>query len=67
MILNIALLVLGALFLYYGIKNKLKFWIIVGALVVGLGAVSVCVDCMASGTDGINSSRVPFVIDHIMR
>lgn len=67
MILNIALLVLGALFLYYGIKNKLKFWIIVGALVVGLGAVSVCVDRMASGTDGINSSRVPFVIDHIMR
>lgn len=67
MILNIVLLAVGALFLFYGIKNKLNFWIIIGLLVVGLGAVSAYVDCTASEMDGIHNSRVPFVIDHFIK
>lgn len=64
--LNIVLLIIGALFLLYGIKQKLKFWIIIGALIVCLGAISAYVDYTASGMDGINDSRVPFVVDHFM-
>ena len=67
MILNIVLLMIGALFLFYGIKQKLKFWIIIGLVVVCLGAVSAYVDYTTSGMDGINNSRVPFVIDHFMK
>lgn len=64
MFLNIALLIAGVLFLAYGIKNRLKFWIIIGLVVVLLGGVSACVD-YASAADGINNARVPFVIDRL--
>lgn len=67
MILNFVLLMIGALFLLYGIKQKLKFWIIIGAVVICLGAVSACADFAATGADGINGSRVPFVIDRFFR
>lgn len=67
MILNIVLLMIGALFLFYGIKQKLKFWISIGVLIVCLGAISAYVDYTALGTDGINNSRVPFVTDHFMK
>lgn len=67
MALNLVLLMLGALFLLYGIKQKLKFWIIIGLLIVCLGAVSAYVDFAAAGTDGINNSRIPFAIDHFMK
>lgn len=66
MILNIVLLIIGAMFLIYGIKNKLKFWIAAGALLVCLGAISAYVDFVAPGTDGINNSRVPFLIGSII-
>lgn len=67
MILNIVLLMIGALFLFCGISQKLKFWIIIGVLIICLGAVSAYVDCMTSGMDGINNSQVPFVTDHFMK
>lgn len=67
MLLNIVLLMIGALFLFYDIKQKLKFWIIIGVLIVCLGAVSAYVDYTALGTDGINNSRVPFVIGRFMK
>lgn len=66
MILNLVLLILGALFLLYGIKQKLNFWIVIGAVLLGLGAVSVCMDLTAAGTDGIDGHRLPFVIDRFM-
>lgn len=65
--MNIVLLMIGALFLFCGIRQKLKFWIIIGVLVICLGAVSASVDCMTSGMDGINNSRIPFVIGHFMK
>lgn len=67
MLLNIVLLMIGALFLFYGIKQKLKFRIIIGVLIVCLGAVSAYVDYMTSGMDGINNSRIPFVIGRFMK
>lgn len=67
MILNIVLLIIGALFLFYGIKQKLKFWISIGVLIVCLGAISAYVDYTASGMDGITNFRVPFVIDHFIK
>lgn len=67
MVLNIVLLIAGALFLFFGIKNKLKFWIVAGVLIVCLSAISAYMDFTAPGTDSINDSRVPFVIDHFIK
>lgn len=63
MILNILLLIVGALFLLYGIRNKLKFWIVIGLLLLCFAAVSAYVDYTASKMVGIANSRIPFVID----
>lgn len=67
MILNIVLLILGILFLFYGIRKKLKFWVVVGAVLLCFGAVSAYVDYTVVGPNGINNSRIPFVIDHFMQ
>lgn len=69
MIFNIAVLILGALALIYGIKQKIKFWIVVGAVLVGLGLASSAVDLMipAGDTTNATNTRLPFVINSIMK
>ena len=67
MILNVVLLILGALFLFYGIRNKLKFWIIAGALLLCFGAVAAYVDYTVGAADGVDTSRLPFLLDRYVR
>lgn len=67
MLLNIILLILGALFLFYGIKNQLKFWIVIGSLLLCFGAVSAIVDYCFPGTAEANNARIPFILDHFAR
>lgn len=68
MILNILMILIGAVFLVYGIRKKLKFWIAVGAVVLALGAVSAGVDFFTAGneTNDINH-RLPFILNGIAR
>lgn len=68
MILNILMILIGAVFLVYGIRKKLKFWIVVGAVILGLGAVSAGVDFFAAGNDTNDiNNRLPFVIDGLVK
>lgn len=68
MILNIVLLVIGAAFLFYGLKKKLKFWTVIGAVVACLALASIGVDLMTTGSDtnAINN-RLSFVINSMMK
>lgn len=70
MILNLVLLLIGAVFLVYGIRKKLKFWIVVGAVLLGLALASVGMDFLTGGavneTNDINY-RLPFVIGGAVR
>lgn len=68
MILNVVLLVIGAAFLFYGLKKKLKFWVAIGAVVACLALASIGVDLMTTGGDAnaINN-RLPFVINGVMK
>lgn len=65
MVLNLILLVAGAALLIFGIKTKLKMWIIIGLFLMSCGAVSAFVDYKTGGMD-VNTSRLPFVIDKFM-
>ena len=68
MILNILVILIGAVFLAYGIQKKLKFWIVVGAVILGLGAVSAGVDFFAAGNDTNDiNNRLPFVINGFVK
>lgn len=69
MIINIVLLVLGVISLIYGMKNKLKLWMVIGAILICCGAVSAYVDYKTFGIDGgaNPNSRLPFVMDHFMK
>lgn len=67
MFLNIILLLVGVVFLIYGIRNKLKFWIAIGAVVLCMGVVSVCVDRMLPGAENNVNQRLPVVITNTMK
>lgn len=69
MILNVILLVIGAVSIIYGIKTKLKMWLVIGLILFACGAVSAYVDVRTMGLESITNpnARVPFVIDNLMR
>lgn len=67
MVINIVLLILGAVFLVYGIKKKLTFWIVAGAVILCLGGVSLYMDFTMGGAGEAAGHRLPYVIDHFMR
>lgn len=67
MILNVILLLIGAAFLVYGIKNKTKFFIIAGAVLICFGLVSAGMDYVMDGAGGVDTHRLPFMIDGMMR
>ncbi len=68
MVLNIVLILLGVISLVFGVKNKLKVWIVIGLILLGCGVVSACVDYATMGVeDSANpNARLPFVLDHFM-
>lgn len=67
MLLNVVLCLIGVLFLIYGIRKKLTFWIVIGAALLGFSVISACVDYAVGGTGGIEGSRLPFVIDYFAK
>lgn len=62
MILNIILMLIGAVALIYGIKNKTKFFIIAGAVLLGFGVISAGFDYFMGGADEVATHRLPFII-----
>lgn len=62
MVLNIILLLIGIALLIYGIKAKTKFFIIAGAVLIGLGLISVGVDYFMGGAGEVATHRLPFII-----
>lgn len=67
MILNIILLLAGAVSLIFGIKTKLKMWIVIGLILVGFGGISAIIDYkMMGGADSAINTRLPFVIGNMM-
>lgn len=62
MILNIILILIGAAFLFHGIKNKTKFFIIAGAALIGFGLISVGFDYFMGGAGEVDTHRLPFII-----
>lgn len=69
MILNIVLLLTGVISLLFGIRNKLKFWIAVGGILLCIGIFSVCIDIKMAGTENNTNDinyRIPFLINNFM-
>lgn len=66
MLLNCIVLFIGILLLIYGIKNKTRFFIIAGAALLLLVILSIGID-YKMGDGDFNNSRIPFVIDSIMK
>ncbi|MBQ0000431.1 MAG: hypothetical protein KBT01_02680 [Clostridiales bacterium] len=62
MVLNIILLVAGIISLIFGIRNKLKLWIVVGCILILCGSVSAYMDYKMPSVEDPNG-RVPFMID----
>jgi len=67
MIINIILMLIGAVLLIYGIKNKIKFFIIAGVVMIGLGLISLGIDYAMDGAGEVDTHRLPFIIDGMMR
>lgn len=67
MILNVLLLLAGAALLIYGIKSKTKFFTIVGAVLIVFGLVSAGIDYKLGSAAGVDTHRLPFVIDRMMK
>lgn len=70
MVLNIVFLLIGAAFVFYGVKNKLKFWIVIGGFLLCLSLISACIDYKMGGIEnGVNdiNHRIPFIIDHAVK
>ena len=65
--INICLLVIGLIALFFGIKDKLKYLIVIGAVLMAFGLFSAYVDYRTSGTWSIDNHRIPFTIDHMIR
>ena len=65
--INICLFVIGLIALFFGIKDKLKYLIVIGAVLMAFGLFSAYVDYRTSGTWSIDSHRIPFTIDHMIR
>lgn len=66
MLINIFLLLIGIVLLLYGIKNKLRFFIIAGVVLLCFGMISIGIDYKMGDGDFANG-RVPFVIDGMMK
>ncbi len=62
MILNVILMLIGAAFLFYGIKSKTKFFIIAGAVLIGFGLISAGFDYFMGGAGEVDTHRLPFII-----
>lgn len=68
MIINIVFLLLGLGLLLYGIKVKLKMWIVIGMIFIGCALFSAFIDYKTTGTllSTDPDHRLPFVLDHFM-
>ncbi len=64
--INIILLLIGIVLLIYGIKNRLRFFIIAGSVLLIFGMISIGID-YKMGSGDLANSRVPFVIDGMMK
>lgn len=64
--INSVVLVIGLIALFGGIKNKLKYLIVIGAVLMAIGLFSAYVDYRTHGTGSIDNHRIPFIIDHMM-
>lgn len=68
MILNIILLAIGAISLIFGIKTKLKMWMVIGLILMGFGGISAFIDYKLMGdADSAINARLPFVLNNMMR
>ena len=65
--INICLLVIGLIALFFGIKNKLKYLIVIGAVLMAFGLFSAYVDYIAFVTWSIDNHRIPVTIVHMIR
>ncbi|MCQ2507607.1 MAG: hypothetical protein MJ097_02320 [Dorea sp.] len=65
--LNLVLLAIGLIALFFGIKNKLKYLIVIGVILLAFGLFSAYVDYRTYGTWSIDNHRIPFTIDHMMK
>ena len=65
--INICLLAIGLIALFFGIKDKLKYLIVIGAVLMALGLISAYVDYRTFGIWSIDNHRIPFTIDHMIR
>ena len=64
--LNIVLFVIGLVALFFGLKYKLKYLLVIGAIFIAFGLLSAYVDYKTTGSWMIDNHRIPFVIDHMM-
>ena len=64
---NLVLLAIGLIIIFFGIKNKLKYLIVIGAILLALGLFSAYVDYNTYGTWSIDNHRIPFTIDHMVK
>lgn len=65
-ILNVVLLLFGIASFIYGIKNKLKFWMVVGVILLFLGLISAGIDYKMAGAENSTNDinyRLPFLIN----
>lgn len=67
MFMNLAIVLIGAVLLVYGIKSKTKFFIIAGCVLLGFGLISAGIDYKMGAAGGVDNHRVPFVINAVMR
>ena len=65
--INICLLAIGLIALFFGIKDKLKYLIVIGTVLMALGLFSAYVDYRTFGIWSIDNHRIPFTIDHMIR
>ena len=65
--INICLLVIGLIALFFGIRDKLKYLIVIGTVLMALGLFSAYVDYRTFGIWSIDNHRIPFTIDHMIR
>lgn len=66
MMINIVLFLIGIIALFFGIKEKLKYLIVIGTGILVIALLSAYFDYKTTGTIGFNNNRVPFVIDKMM-
>lgn len=66
MMVNIILLLIGIVTGIYGIKTRMKLFVIVGGALVFLSLISAGID-YKMGMSSFDNHRLPFVIDGMMK